>query len=42
VNVFTLAGLEPSKLPHRVTEGESMTIEDPRARPEWPGPRTYL
>jgi hypothetical protein len=41
VNAFTLAGLDPFSLPHRATEGENMTIEDPHARPEWPGPRTF-
>jgi hypothetical protein len=41
VNAFTLSGLDTAKLPHRATEGENMTIEDPRARPEWPGPRTF-
>lgn len=40
VNVFCLAGLDPAALPHRATEGANMTIEDPEARPEWPGPRT--
>lgn len=40
VNAFTLSGLDTAKLPHRTTEGENMTIEDPQARPEWPGPRT--
>ena len=39
VNAFTLAGLDPAGLPHRATEGESMTIEDPQARDAWPGPR---
>jgi len=40
VNAFVLAGFDPASVPHRATEGESMTIEDPAARPEWPGPRT--
>jgi hypothetical protein len=39
VNVFCLADLDPNAFPHRATEGENMTIEDPAARPEWPGPR---
>jgi hypothetical protein len=37
VNAFTLAGLDPAAVPHRATEGRNMTIEDPLARPEWPG-----
>jgi hypothetical protein len=41
VNAFALAGLDPASLPHRPTEGENMTVEDPDARPEWPGPRTF-
>jgi hypothetical protein len=39
VNVFCLAGVDPTAFPHRATEGENMTIEDPAARPQWPGPR---
>ena len=41
VNAFTLAGLDPATIPHRATEGENMTVEDPNARPEWPGPRAF-
>ncbi|QIK79367.1 GFA family protein [Sphingomonas piscis] len=40
VNIFTLAGFDPVSVPRRATEGENMTVEDPDARPEWPGPRT--
>jgi hypothetical protein len=39
VNVFCLEGLDPASLPHRATEGANMSIDDPAARPEWPGPR---
>jgi hypothetical protein len=39
VNAFTLLELDPAALPHRATEGENMSIEDPDARVEWPGPR---
>jgi MipA family protein len=39
VNVFTLAGFDPESVPHRATEGEIMTIEDPHGRDAWPGPR---
>lgn len=39
INVFCLAGFDPSTVPVRATEGAGMTIEDPAARPEWPGPR---
>ena len=41
VNVFCLQDFEPASVPVRATEGENMTIEDPAARPEWPGPRTF-
>ena len=41
VNAFTLSQFDPAELPHRATEGENMTIEDPDARDEWPGPRTF-
>lgn len=41
VNAFTLAGFDPASVPHRATEGANMTIEDPCARAEWPGPRTF-
>lgn len=41
VNAFTLAGLNPASVPHRAAEGENMTVEDPHARAEWLGPRTY-
>jgi len=40
VNVFCLDGFDAASVPARATEGASMTIEDPAARPEWPGPRT--
>lgn len=39
VNVFCLDGFDPSSAPVRATEGADMTLEDPQARPEWPGPR---
>ena len=38
VNVFCLAGFDPTSVPHRPTIGAAMTITDPAARPEWPGP----
>ena len=40
VNVFCLDGFDPSAVPVRATEGANMTVVDPEARPEWPGPRT--
>lgn len=40
VNVFCLEGFDPASVPVRATEGANMTIEDPEARPEWPGPRS--
>lgn len=39
VNVFALVNFDPNTVPIRVTEGANMTIEDPDARREWPGPR---
>lgn len=39
VNVFCLQGFDLHSVPVRATEGANMTIEDPAARPEWPGPR---
>ena len=39
VNAFCLQDFDMSALPIRATEGANMTVEDPDARPEWPGPR---
>jgi hypothetical protein len=39
INVFCLDGFDPASLPVRATEGLGMTVVDPDARPEWPGPR---
>jgi hypothetical protein len=39
VNVFCLQDFDPATVPLRATEGASMTVEDPDARAEWPGPR---
>lgn len=39
VNVFCLDGFEPASVPVRATEGANMTVVDPEARAEWPGPR---
>ena len=39
VNVFCLDGFDCAAVPVRATEGVGMTLEDPDARPEWPGPR---
>jgi hypothetical protein len=39
VNVFCLDGFDPVSVPVRATEGIGMSVEDPAARPEWPGPR---
>lgn len=40
LNVFCLDGFDVSSVPVRATEGAGMSIEDPAARAEWPGPRT--
>ena len=39
INVFCLDDFDASTLPLRATEGVSMTVTDPAARLEWPGPR---
>jgi hypothetical protein len=39
VNAFCIDGFDPASVPVRATEGVGMTIEDPLASPEWPGPR---
>jgi hypothetical protein len=39
VNVFCLESFDPASVPVRATEGANMTVEDPAARPDWPGPR---
>jgi len=39
INVFCLEGFDPASVPVRATRGLNMTVEDPAARPEWPGPR---
>ena len=39
VNIFCLDGFDPSTIPTRATEGVGMSIVDPMARAEWPGPR---
>ena len=39
VNVFCLEDFDPASVPVRATEGVGMSVSDPRARPQWPGPR---
>ena len=39
VNVFCLDGFDVRSVPLRATDGATMTVADPGARPEWPGPR---
>jgi hypothetical protein len=39
VNVFCLDAFDPASVTLRPTEGANMTVVDPRARPQWPGPR---
>lgn len=39
VNVFCLENFDPSGIPVRATEGVDMSVVDPAARPQWPGPR---
>jgi hypothetical protein len=39
VNAFCLENFARAAVPVRATEGANMTLEDPSARSEWPGPR---
>jgi hypothetical protein len=39
VNVFCLEDFDPATMPVRATEGIGMSVVDPGARPQWPGPR---
>jgi hypothetical protein len=39
INVFCLDGFDAASAPVRATEGANMTVEDPNARPDLPGPR---
>jgi hypothetical protein len=39
VNVFCLEGFDIESVPVRATDGVGMSVVDPGARPEWPGPR---
>lgn len=39
INVFCLDGFDARAIPIRATEGISMSVSDPDARPEWLGPR---
>lgn len=40
VNVFCLDGFDPASVPVRPTDGATMSVEDPAARPDRPGPRS--
>jgi len=42
VNVFCLDGFDAASVPVRPTEGANMTVEDPEARPDLPGPRRMV
>jgi len=39
INALCLEDFDRNSVPVRATEGLNMTVEDPAARPEWPGPR---
>ena len=39
VNVFCLKDFDPASVPVRATEGLGMSVVDPNARDQWPGPR---
>ena len=40
INVFCLDDFDIASVPVRATEGAGMTVEDPDARAQWPGPRS--
>jgi hypothetical protein len=40
VNVFCLHDFDMKSLPIRATAAANMTVEDPVARSDWPGPRS--
>ena len=40
VNVFCLENFDPTLFPVRVTSGAEMSVEDPAAPAQWPGPRS--
>lgn len=40
INVFCLEGFDVASVSVRATEGANMSLEDPAARPIWPGPRS--
>jgi hypothetical protein len=40
VNAFCLHDFDVKSMPVRPTQGANMTVEDPFARPDWPGPRS--
>jgi hypothetical protein len=39
INVYCLEGFDVSSIPIRATEGANMTVAEPAANPDWPGPR---
>lgn len=39
INVFCLADFDPDSIPHRATEGASMSLECTDPQPDWPGPQ---
>ncbi len=41
VNIFCLNGFDVASVPVRATQGANMSIIDPNAREEWPGPRIF-
>ncbi len=41
VNVFSLDDFDSTKVPIRPADGATMTVEDPSARPDLPGPRRF-
>ena len=39
VNVYCLDDFDPAEQPIRAADGKGMSLVDPAARPDWPGPR---
>jgi hypothetical protein len=42
VNIFCLEGFDPKSVPVRATEGANMSVIEPVANPDWPGPRDLI
>jgi len=41
INVFCLDDFDAASVPVNQVEGANMTVDDPAARADWPGPRSH-